>query len=298
MAKDYYALLGIKRDASDKDIRQAYRRLARRHHPDVNRGDPSASDRFKEINEAYQVISDPETRRKYDRYGENWKNADRIAQQEATFRRRPSAGTSTRGGRSSYEDLFEVSTAEPSDLGDLLGEVFGRRGAPRSQALEHAVEVSLEEAYLGTARVVTLTNPDGSQRRLEVKVPPGVETGSRVRVALDGRRGAELYLNMTVQPHATFQRKGKDLTTEVTVPLYDALLGGQVEVPTLKGRVLLTVPPETQNGRVFRLSGQGMPVVGQPDGKGDLLVTVKVELPQRLTADEAELVRRLKALRP
>jgi DnaJ-class molecular chaperone len=183
-------------------------------------------------------------------------------------------------------------------MGDLLGEFFGRRGTPRSQALEHAVEVTLEEAYLGAARVVTLTNPDGSSRRLEVKVPLGVDTGSKVRVALDGRRGTELYLNVTVQPHPTFQRKGKDLSTEVTVPLYDALLGGQAQVPTLKGRVLLTIPPETQNGRTFRLSGRGMPVLGQPDGTGDLLVTVKVELPQRLTVDEEELVRRLKALRP
>ncbi|MSQ40494.1 MAG: J domain-containing protein [Dehalococcoidia bacterium] len=298
MAKDYYALLGIKRDASDKDIRQAYRRMARQHHPDVNRGDPLASDRFKEINEAYQVISDPETRRKYDRYGENWKFADRMAKDETAFRRGPSAGTSTRGRRSLFEDLSDVGGAAPSDLGDVLGDFFSRRGAPRSQAMEHPVEVSLEEAYLGTARVVTLTNPDGSTRRLEVKVSPGVDTGSKVRVALDGRRGSELYLNMTVQPHPTFQRKGNDLSTEVTVPLYDALLGGQVQVPTLKGRVLLTIPPETQNGRVFRLAGQGMPVLGQPDGKGDLLVTVKVDLPQGLTVDEADLVRRLKALRP
>ena len=298
MAQDYYTILGVKKSASDKEVRQAYRRLARKYHPDVNRGDPSTEERFKEVNEAYQVLSDPDTRSKYDRYGENWKYADQLGRQQATSSGRgPFTWTSQRGGP--RQDIFDSGDV---GFGDLLGDLFGRRGGrsastARRQTLEQSVEVTLEEAYQGTTRVVTLTNPGGTQRRLEVKIPPGVDTGSRVKVSPKGRPGAEFYLAVTVQPHLAFQRKGGDMYTEVSVPLYDALLGGEVRVPTLKGQVALTLPPETQNGRVFRLAGQGMPAQGQPQTKGDLLVTVKVELPQGLNEEEEELLRRLKTLR-
>ena len=299
MAKDYYDILGVKKNASDKEVRQAYRRLARKHHPDVNRSDPASEQRFKEVNEAYQVLSDPESRRKYDRYGENWKYADRIAQEEAAAGRRGPFTSIYRGGGQAPEDLLNLNLGD-AGLGDLFGEFFGRRTSTRprrQQRLEQSVEVTLEEAYQGATRVLTLTNPDGSQRRLEVKVPPGVDTGSRVRISPDGQQGTEVTLVVTVQPHRIFQRKGRDLHTEVSVPLYDAFLGGEIQVPTLKGRVALTVPPETQNGKVFRLSGQGMPLLDKPDVKGDLLATVKVTLPQKLSEEEQGLIRHLKELR-
>ncbi len=317
MAKDFYDILGVRRDAAAKEIRQAFRRLARKHHPDVNPGDKAAEERFKEINRAYEVLSDPEKRRKYDRFGEQWEHA------EAFEKARQQGGAH-------FGTTF--------DLGDLFGrggfDVFenlfgGRRGPIRGQNVEYATEVTLEEAFNGTTRLLQLQSEErcatcgGSGRiagaichacqgagallrpkRLEVNIPRGVRDGSRVRIPGEGRpamgRGGprgDLYVVVRMRPHSIFERKGDDLATEVGVPLEDAVLGGEVEVPTLAGKlVALTIPPLTQNGRVFRLKGLGMPRL-DAKGRGDLLVRARVVLPERLSQRERELFEKLRALR-
>jgi DnaJ-class molecular chaperone len=328
MAKNFYDVLGVARGASEKDIRSAYRKLARKHHPDVNPNDRAAEARFKEINIAHDVLSDPEKRKKYDKYGDHWEQADQIDEAQ----RRQSAGSWARYGPADGGIRQETG----GDFGSIFDSLFrrergGPRGAPasrRGQDVETPVEVSLEEAFHGTTRTVHLQSAElcrtcgGSgqiagaichgcdgvgqvlkPRRLEVKVPAGVKTGSRVRVAGEGRPGVgggtpgDLYLVVTVQPHARFERKGDDLTIEVGVPLIEAVLGGEVEVSTVDGRVALRVPELTQNGRQFRLAGKGMPVLGTPGKRGDLFARVRVELPDHLGEHERELFRQLRTAR-
>jgi len=288
--KDYYRVLGINRNATEREVKQAYRKLARQYHPDVNPGDKSTEEKFKQINEAYEVLSDKDKRQKYDKYGDQWQYAEQF--EKARAQRAPGWDFSQQGGRRVYYT--------EGDFGDLFEDVLGGfsfgGGQPRprrGQDLEYPVEVTLEEAYRGTTRTISFT--DG--RRLEVKVPAGVRTGSRVRLAGKGERGGDLYLRVTVRPHPTFERRGDDLYVAVGVPLVTAVLGGEVKVPTLKGKVALKIPAETQNGRTFRLAGQGMPHLGN-SSRGDLLAKVRVVLPTRLSAREKELFERLGELRP
>lgn len=325
--KDYYEVLGVKRSATEKEIKQAYRRLARQYHPDVNPGNKEAEARFKEINGAYEVLSDPEKRKKYDQYGEQWQHADQFARAQQGAERGPQwdtdfdIGRQGRGGApfgDILEDLFQ-------DLGPR-GRGFRQR-PERGQDLEQPVEITLEEAFHGTSRLIQVQRGEACQtcqgkgisqnrvcptcggtgsilhlRRLEAKIPPGVRAGSRVRLEGEGNQGmaggppGDLYLVITVRPHPLFERKEDDLLTEVSVPLTEAVLGGEVEVPTLKGKVALKIPPETQNGRVFRLAGQGMPRLGG-GGQGDLLVKARVVLPTSLSEREKDLFRQLRELR-
>ncbi|MFQ5879523.1 MAG: DnaJ C-terminal domain-containing protein, partial [Dehalococcoidia bacterium] len=302
--KDYYAILGVSRKATDKEIRQAYRRLARKHHPDVNPGDRAAEAKFKEINQAYEVLSDPEKRRKYDQYGDKWQYADQFKQAQ-----RQSGGQWFRQGHP-----FDLGESFGGDLGSIFGNIF-RGGRPdlgrRARSQEQPAEVTLEEAYQGTARRIEVATEEACTacggsgritgaichvcqgagfalrpRRLEVKIPAGVADGSRVRVAV---AGGELYLRVSVRAHQRFQRQGDDLYTEVAVPLTDAALGGEAEVPTLSGKkVVLRIPSLTQNGRTFRLGGLGMPHLDEK-GKGDLYAKVKVVLPTQLSERERQL---------
>ena len=284
-AQDYYSELGVPRDADEKQIKQAYRRLARKYHPDLNPDDKTAEDRFKQVNEAYEVLSDPDSRKKYDRYGARWRDVDRIGEAAGAYdspftwsgRGRPGAGG------------FGFS-----DLGDLFGGSPFGRGAQRPARLETSATVSLEEAMVGTTRTVTITSAEG-ERRLEVTVPPGVRTGSVVRV--NPGQGREVHLKIEVSPHARFRREGDDLHTEVEVPLEDAVLGGEVNVRTLRRAVSLKIPPESQNGQRIRLKGQGMPKLGDPESVGDLLVTVRPRMPRDLTEEERQLFQRLRELR-
>jgi len=322
-SKDYYNILGVKRNASEQEIKQAYRRLARKHHPDVNPGDKSAEAKFKEINEAYEVLSDKENREKYDQ----WQYADqfeKVRQQQTPFRD---------FGRSSDTSSFYSGG---DDMGGLFDELFRgtgtrtytRRAQPRrGRDIQSPVEVTLDEAYHGTKRTLSLQTEEpcptckgsgliqnvpcatcqGSGavariKRLEVKIPPGVKNGSRVRIAGKGQPGyggpnGDLYLVVSVKPHRLFERRGDDLYVEVPVPLTVAVLGGEVQVPTLKGKLALKIPAETQNGRAFRLKGQGMPHLGN-SSQGDMLAKVNIILPTKLSPQEKELFRRLSELRP
>ena len=290
---DYYSMLGVTRGAADKEIRQAYRKLARQYHPDLNPGDKKAESMFKRINEAYEVLSDPESRKKYDKYGDQWKRADQIKAQYGDVAGSPFSWTYRTGrqGRRAGVDPF-------SGLGDLLtdfGGFGGRRGrSAASRRIEAAVEVTLEEAYSGAARQVTISSA-GSDRRIEVSIPPGVDTGSVVRISPGG--GQELLLNITVAPHKRFIRKGTDLHTDVAVPLENAILGGEVEVRTMKGLVSVKVPPESQNGQRIRLAEQGMPKLGSKDTRGDLYVVIRPKMPRNLTGEQRELIRSFRALR-
>jgi molecular chaperone DnaJ len=326
--KDYYNLLGVKRDASEKEIKQAYRRLARKYHPDVNPGDKSAEAKFKEINEAYEVLSDKEKRQKYDRYGDQWQYADQFAQ---AGRQQSQHWDFAPGGAT-----YHYTSGDMGDIDSLFEELFGgartrtsRRPQPRrGRDIESPIEVTLEEAYSGTSRTISLqveepcTACQGSGRiqnlpcsvcrgagvtprikRLEVKIPPGVNNGSRVRIAgkgqpsYSGGTSGDLYLVISVKPHPTLVRHGDNLHTDIAVPLTVAVLGGEVKVPTPKGKLALKIPPETQNGRSFRLAGQGMPHLGKST-RGDLLAKVNVVLPTKLSEKEKELFRQLNEIRP
>jgi DnaJ-class molecular chaperone len=331
MAKDYYEVLGLKRSASAKEIKQAYRKLARKHHPDVNPGDKGAEDRFKEINSAYEVLSDTEKRKKYDRYGDRWEMA------EAYEKARAEAGAGAGGGQwQTYQfdvnDLFRGgSRAEGfGNIFDLFSGGRRSRGPMRGQNVEYATEVSLEEAYAGTTRTVHLQSEEAcgtcggsgeiagatchvcegqglvvKPRRLEVKIPPGARDGTRVRLAREGSAGTgggprgDLYVVVRVRPHPNLERKGDDLITEVPVPLDDAVLGGEVEVQTVEGkRIAITIPPLTQNGRTIKLGGLGMPKLdGKAKSRGGLLVKVRVVLPEKLSDRERELFEELRAER-
>jgi len=289
---NYYDLLEISRNANEKEIRQAYRKMARKYHPDVNPGNKSAEDKFKQVNEAHSVLSDVEKRRKYDKYGDRWEQADQIEQAEARERGsgRPNVQWST------------VGSEQPNvtfDGGGLGGNVFENlfrnlgQDLRQSSSAEYPVDITLEEAYLGTTRLMELSGG----RRLEVKIPPGVDNGSKVHIPAGKGREGNFYLVISVQPDPTFERKGRNLYRDIEVPLEDAILGSEITVPTLRNRVALTIPPETQNGQRFRLAGQGMPSLNQPGSKGDLYATVKVKLPTNLSNEEKEFFRRLKEMR-
>ena len=289
MAKDLYTVLGVARGATEKELRNAYRKLARKHHPDVNPNDKAAESRFKEVNAAFEVLSDPDKRQKYDKYGERWEYADQIEDAQ----RRQGAGSWARGG-----------AGEGGDFGGIFENLFrggGERGRPmvrRGGDVEAPADLSLEEAHSGATRPVRLEH----ERRIEVKIPAGVKTGSRIRVAGEGSPGfgggpnGDLFLVINVLPHARFERKGDDLLLEIAVPYTEAVLGGEVEVPTLEGKVALRVPELTQNGRQFRLTGKGMSVLGKPGQRGDLFARVKVSLPEKLTDEERGYFEELRRL--
>ena len=316
--KDYYQSLGVSRDADEKEIKRAFRRLARQHHPDVNPGDAGAEERFKEINEAYEVLSDPEKRGKYDQLGSELYRWQQAGGRPGDF----DWGRWATGAPGGQGQRVYVRYGTPEDLGDLFGggnpfsdffsQIFGGMGAgggatpggfeyrvrpQRGRDYEQEVEVSLRDAYQGTTRTF---QKDG--RRLEVKIPPGARTGTRVHMAGEGGPGTaggetgDLYLNVKVSSDPQFERRGDDLHVTVPVDLYTLILGGQTQVPTLSGPVMLTIPAGMQNGRVFRLRGKGLPHLRQPEQHGDLYARVDVRLPAHLPLRQRELFEELRCI--
>ena len=323
--KDYYATLGVAKSASDKEIKAAFRKLARKFHPDVNPGDGAAEARFKEINEAHEVLSDPEKRRKYDELGANWR------QYEAAGAGGPfggaGAGTWNWGGGAgggfrpmTEDEMSDMFGGGDSPFSDFFQTFFGgggggggdRRGRGRARRqqgrdVEHELELDLESAARGSVHRLALRH-DGEARSVEVRIPAGVTDGSRVRVAGEGGRGSggaasgDLFLRVRLRPHPVFQVQGRDLTMRVTVPVSTAVLGGEVPVTTLGGRtVRVRIPETSQPGLKLRLRGLGLPALGEKGAAGDLFVVVDVALPRTLDAETRqayEALARLEATQP
>jgi len=303
--KDYYKILGVPRNADDKAIKKAYRDLARKYHPDTNQGDDTAKARFQEINEAHEVLSDPDKRSRYDQFGADW---ERVQQAGGDFDW--SRYASTAGGpnvRYTYGnagDMFGGADGFSSFFETLFGnggfgfnEMSGqpRRTRPtRGQDIEQSVKITLSEAYHGSTRVL---KKDGHER--EIKIPAGVDNGSKIRLSGEGAASntggasGNLYLIVDVRPDKRFERNGDDLYTSFDVPLYVAMLGGKADVHTMDGSVSLTIPPETQNGKRFRLSGKGMPNLKNSKQHGDLFATASVVLPDNLSDEERALFEQL-----
>ncbi|MBL8063768.1 MAG: J domain-containing protein [Anaerolineales bacterium] len=288
--KDYYKILGVERKASADEIRSAYRKLAMKYHPDKNPGDKKAEDRFKEINEAYQVLSDDQKRAHYDRLGSAYSN----------FRT-----TGGRPGDFQWDDWFQQQAASQrgnqndsfagGNFSDFFRTIFGEamrsqgRGNPFAQegsGYEQEAQISFKESYEGTTRQIQQTNG----RKLGVRIPAGVKTGSRVRVAGAGPDGTDLYLLIQVEEDERFERDGNNLTTTSPVDVFALILGGEAEVETPAGKITLNIPAGTQPDQVFRLTGRGMPYVKDPKTKGDLYVKLKVQVPKYLSSKQRELL--------
>jgi curved DNA-binding protein len=286
--KDYYKTLGVDRKASEDEIRKAYRKLAMQYHPDRNPNDKQAEDRFKEINEAYQVLSDQKKRAYYDRLGSDYSN----------WQRRGAPGDFDWG---QYEGFPGGTRVNIDDLDEMFGgggfsdffrTIFGMGGEDtetrtrsRPQGYQQELEITLDEASKGTTRVL---QTDGKQK--QVRIPAGVRTGSKVRVAGAGPNGLDLYLIIDVKDDHRFERRGNDLHTTATVSVFTAILGGEAEVETLNGKIKLNIPAGTQPEQVFRLAGRGMPHVKNANEKGDLFVRLKVQIPKYLSAKQRELL--------
>jgi len=328
--KDYYSTLGVAKTATEKEIKQAFRKLARKHHPDVNPGDKSAEAKFKELNEAYEVLGDPPKRKKYDELGANWRMYE-----QSGAPGRPGQGHSgnpfggwnvNMGGgpqgtvHTMTEDEMREMFGNANPFSDFFQTFFGggidsdegprrttRGGRPRARDgrdVEQELELPLEDAFSGTTRRFSISL-NGQHRSVDVRIPAGVTDGSRVRVSGEGEPGSggakagDLYLRVRLAPHPTFDRKGRDLYTRVAVPLTTAVLGGEADVPTVNGKPLrLKVPETTPNGQVFRLRGHGMPTAGKPDQTGDLFATVDVQLPKTLTPEQRQHFEALAKIEP
>lgn len=312
--KDYYNILGVSKSADQKEIKKAFRRLARQYHPDVNPNDKRAEEKFKEINEAYEVLGDPEKRAKYDQLGASYQQWQRMGGQPGGFDWTQWAAGAPGGVRVEYrdfDDLFGERGAGGGIFSDFFNMIFGGMGGQaqerrssrqpfrvRGRDVEQVVKITLEEAYTGARRALQM---DG--RRLEVKIPQGARTGTRVRFGGQGEAGrgggeaGDLYLIVEVQPHPTFERQGDDLHVTVPVDVTTAVLGGEVSVPTLTGEVSLKIPAGTSSGRKIRLQGKGMPVLNRPGQYGDLYAHIEINVPRHLSARERELYEELARLR-
>ena len=299
MARDYYEVMGVPRSADEKEIRSAFRKMARQYHPDLNPGDESAERKFKEINEANEVLSDPDKRVKYNRHGDNWIHADRIkAQGGGGFRQ----GTRVEYGFGDLGDLDDLL----GGFGDVFGGASPHGGGARTHTRRHSrpgrhnhhdvpVTITLEEAFRGTKRMVNVPTKDGGTRRIEVSIPAAVDNGSRVHISLDD--GAQVFLVVSVGTHPRFKREGDDLYADIALPFEDALLGGEVEFTSLKGRLALKVPSASGDGRRIRIQGHGMPMRESPSANGDLYLTVKPQMPTSLSDDERASLEEFKRLR-
>jgi DnaJ-class molecular chaperone len=334
--KDYYKVLGVEKTAAEKDIKSAYRKLAKKWHPDANAGNAKAAEeRFKEISEAYEVLGDSEKRKKYDALGSDWANAARQAEAQRQYRAQSQAqdpyagfGASQNGGAGGFSDFFDLFFSGVGRGGSGGGrQTFSSQPAARGEDLETPLDVTLADAYNGAKRSVSLQIDDkcptcdgsgvrggnicpschGTGRKIvpkkfEVSIPKGVRDGQRIRLAGQGSSGAgggpngDLYLVVHVVADKKFERRGDDLYVDVPVSIYDLVLGGEVRVPTMSGDVTMTIPPGTQSNKLLRLTGKGMPKV-KGGGTGDAYVRLIGMLPTELSDRERELFQELATLR-
>jgi curved DNA-binding protein len=302
-SKDYYKILGVDKKASEAEIKKAFRKLARQYHPDLNKNNPQSTEKFKELNEAYEVLSDAEKRRKYDDYGMHFRDYEKVGGVnngmpfDSYFRQGGMNGTNYEARNINMDDLGNMFGAN-SPFGDLFNSIRskggGNRGvrdsvAERDQS-EYNIEISLVEAYNGTKRTIELLDPSGKARRVEVAIPLGVDNGSKIRLAGLGNGGQDIYLKIKVQTQADFERKGIDLYTSAEVPLSTMILGGEVQVNLLIGkRIAVKVKPHSQNGSQIRLANLGMPVkTGNSNEHGSLYVKLIANLPADLSGEEKE----------
>jgi len=309
--RDYYAVLGVSKTAPNDDIKKAYRKLARKYHPDLNPGDKAAEAKFKEINEANEVLSDLDKRRKYDELGANWRAYEQQAgagqpsgwsQGGATYRTVTPEEMNDILGGDPFSDFFHAFFGRGAAAGQAGRGARGGHRPKRGEDVEALAELTLEEAFNGATRRVMVTRA-GQDHHVDVRIPAGVKDGARVRAAGEGAAApsggtaGDLYLSVRVLPHPRFERRGQDLHTRVAVPVTAALLGGEVTVPTLAGSTLrLKIPELTGAGRVFRLRGHGMPTVGSPEDRGDLYATVEIQIPSTITPEERRHYEALRAL--
>jgi curved DNA-binding protein len=303
--KDYYTTLGVPKTASEADIKKAYRKLARQHHPDLNPGNKQAEARFKELNEANEVLGNPESRRKYDELGANWRMYDQAGEQ-------PGPAHARRRTRTVTPDEMSDIFGDDVPFSDFFTTFFGG-GGPQGRAsrpsrpqrgrdVEQPMNLTLEEAFTGTSRRLSFDR-DGKPHSVDVRIPAGVKEGSRVKVRGEGEQGGkdmpagDLFLVVRLLPNKAFERRGQDLYTRLAIPVTTGVLGGDVQVPTLAGTSLrLRVPELTPSGRTFRLRGHGMPDARDPETKGDLFVTIDIQIPTALSPEAREHYQALQKL--
>ncbi|WMJ72935.1 J domain-containing protein [Cytophagaceae bacterium ABcell3] len=290
MAKDYYKTLGVDRNASADEIKKAFRKTAVKYHPDKNPDNRQAEEKFKDANEAYKVLSDPEKRKQYDQYGEYWNLHGE--QQKQWQQAGGQQDFSDMFGNGGYADFFE------SFFNKSAGGGSGRRSSFRGQDLHAEIDISLEEAFHGAIRYFTHHG-----QSLSIKLKPGIKDGQTLKIKGKGAKGVQggasgdLYIRINVLPHDRYERKGDDLHCSLHVDLYTAVLGGKVTFSAISGNLAVNLPPETQNDKKLRLQGKGMPVYNTADAFGDLFITIKVDLPTNLSEEERALFRKLRSLR-
>lgn len=311
--KDYYEILDVAPSADQKVIKQTYRQLARKHHPDVNPGNQEAEEKFKTINEAYEVLSDAEKRKKYDELRAEYQHWQEGGGRQQDFDWQNRSARPDQGVHAQYanpEDLKDLFGSE-SPYSDFFTSIFGqarksgngngRRTPPsprRGRDVEYEIDLTLQEAFQGTNRLLEI---DG--HRIQAVIPPGVRTGSRVRLSGQGEPGqnsgpaGDLYLIVNILPNDTFEREGDDLHIDVPVDIFTAIAGGEIRIATLERPLILKIPPRTNAGRSFRLRGKGMPHLGDPQTRGDLFALVKLVLPDPLTDQEVDSIRELASAR-
>ncbi len=296
---DYYSVLGVPKTASDDDIKKAYRKLARKHHPDLNPNDAEANKKFQHLNEANEVLSDPDKRKKYDQYGKDWQHAEQFeqARQQQQANRQQASGNA---GEYDFSDGFGGA-----GFSDFFASMFGQEGGTRSrqqatfkgQDYQAELHLNLRDAYTTHKQTLTV---DG--KNIRITVPAGIENGQKIKLTGYGALGTnggpngDLYLTFVIADDSRFRRKGNDLYVDEAIDLYTALLGGEKIIDTFDGKVKLTVPPETQNGAKVRLKGKGFPVYKQDGTFGDLYVQWQVILPKNLTDAQKDLIRQVAAL--
>ncbi|MEJ8802294.1 J domain-containing protein [Pontibacter sp. H249] len=300
--KDYYKILGVDKTASQADIKKAYRALAKKYHPDKNKDDKAAENKFKDVSEAYEVLGDKDKRTQYDQLGANWRQFQQGGGPRGGQYQQHGGGFSQQdihdmfggGGRGGFSDFFEQFFGGGGGFGQATS---GRGRANKGQDYQAEMEITLEEAYTGTSRLIST---DTQQLRITTK--PGVADGQTLRIkgkgatAAGGGENGDLYIKVLVKPHPKFERKGDDLYTDLNLDIYTAILGGETQVNTMSGKLKLKIPEGTQNGKTLRLRGKGMPHYGKPDHYGDLYVKISVMLPAKLSTEERGLMEKLRDL--